>query len=30
LPAARQFAVARAGQKGDPGLNIAGNMANIG
>jgi hypothetical protein len=30
LLAARQFAVARAGQKGDPGLKIARNLANVG
>ena len=29
-PRRRQFAVARAGQKNDPGLKIAGNLANVG
>ena len=28
-PRRRQFAVARAGQEGDPGLKIAANLANV-
>ena len=30
LPMPRRFAVAQAGQKRDPGLEIAGNLANVG